>query len=125
MWVSLFILAVIVLGTLGGIYIPRLLAGPTGQTEEIVIVNQGAYRIQGYEKFYDLHEELKGVEVRLSSYPDNPVGRDQTECRGLLARRAALVAEYNASSLAERTTGQWRAADLPELLTQENPRYCN
>ena len=125
----LLVVAIILVVAVGGvllrIYVPRWTAPPLGKTEEITIVNQGAYRIQGYEKFYDLQEELQSVGVRLEGYPESPEGRDQTECRGLLARRAEIVAAYNAASRAERTTGQWRAADLPELLVQENPRTCN
>lgn len=119
------VVAFVVLVVLASIYVPRWLAGPTGETEEIVAVSRGAYRIQGYEKFYNLFEDIGAIDVKLVAYPEAPLDdRQATECRGLLAKRANLVSEYNAAAKAERTIGQWRADNLPEELEQRNPRSC-
>lgn len=126
-WMILGLLAfvaIIVVSVVLAIYIPRWTAGPLGRTEEIQITQRGPYRIQGYEKFYDLHEEVTSVETKLQAYPPRLSPRQVTECRGLLARRADVVSEYNRMSQAERTIGQWRADNLPYVLQQKNPRTC-
>ena len=105
-------------------FVTRITAPIRGETEEIEITNTGAYRVQGYERFYDLHEDVAAVDQKLKAYPASLDTRQLTECVGLLARRADLVSEYNSSSRAERTTGQWRAADLPETLEHDSPRTC-
>ena len=119
------VVAVIAVAILVAIFLPRLLAGPVGETEKVLITNTGAFRIQGYEKFYDLQEEITAVDTKLSGYPSEDLDdREAIECRGLLNRRANLVADYNASARAQETTGQWQAADLPRTLPQNNPRTC-
>ncbi len=106
---------------------PRLWADPVGRTEQIVAVNRGNYRSTAYELFYDLDAQIEAIDVKLQAYParaDDMGTRERTECRGLLQRRASLVAEYNASARQELTVGQWRSEDLPSSLRQENPREC-
>ena len=120
--VSFIVLAAV--AVLLAIYLPRLWAGPAGETEKILITNDGAYRIQGYERFYDLQEEIAAVDTKLDGYPEELGPRESIECRGLLAKRANLVADYNSSARAEETTGQWQADDLPRTLPQDNPRSC-
>lgn len=123
--VALGVAVLIVLVVLASIYVPRWLAGPTGETEEIVAVSRGAYRIQGYERFYDLFEDIEAIDVKLAAYPEGPLdARQAIECRGLLAKRANLISDYNAAAAAERTVGRWRADNLPEELEQRNPRSC-
>ena len=114
--------------TVGSAHIERFVAGIVaplrGETQEIEITNTGGFRIAGYELFYDLQEDVGAVDRKLMSYPEKLDRRQLTECIGLLGRRADYVAEYNAASRAERTTGQWRAADLPETLEHDTPRTC-
>ena len=112
------------LGVTAWLHGGRFWAPIRGETEQVIITNQGAYRVQGYERFYNLAEDVAAVDVKLAGYPQALDRREATECRGLLARRADLVAEYNASALAEETVGQWRAANLPHRLEHENPRGC-
>ena len=95
-----------------------------GAVEEREITNRGQFRIQAYEQFYRWQEEVQGIESKLAAYPEKLDRREETECRGLIARRVNLVSRYNAASRAERTQGQWMAEDLPETLRQENPRNC-
>lgn len=106
---------------------PRLWAEPIGRTEQIVAVNRGNYRSTAYELFYDLDAQIEAIDVKLQAYPAQPddMGtRTRTECRGLLQKRASLIAKYNASARQELTVGQWRSEDLPSSLRQENPREC-
>ena len=121
------VLAVVAL--VGGIslwlYGGRFAAPIRGVTEQVEITNRGSYRIQGYEMFYDLVEHRNAVDVKLAGYPGVLTAREATECRGLLARRADIVARYNAAAQAEFTTGQWRADNLPDHLEQQNPRFCD
>lgn len=117
----------IVAAVLGSIFIPRLLAEPTGRTEQIVSVNRGNYRTTAYELFYDLDAQITAIDTKLQAYPADPADmgeRERTECRGLLQKRAGLVAEYNAAANQELTVGQWRSADLPSSFAQHNPREC-
>ena len=119
------VVAVIAVAILIAIFLPRLLAGPVGETEKVLITNTGAFRIQGYEKFYDLQEQIVATDTKLSGYPSEGLNiRDAKDCRSLLGIRANLVADYNASARAQETTGQWQAADLPRTLAQNNPRTC-
>ena len=92
--------------------------------EEREITNQGQFRIQAYEQFYRWQEEIESIDNKLAAYPEKLDRREETECRGLLARRSDIVSQYNAASRAERTQGQWMANDLPENLSQERPREC-
>ena len=126
-WGVAALVVLIVGGVLAGIYVPRLLAEPVGRTEQIVAVNRGNYRTSAYESFYDLDEQIKGLDIKLAAYPSDPADmdrRDRIECRGVLQSRASLVAEYNASARQITTVGQWRSEDLPDRLPQENPREC-
>ena len=106
------------------IFLPRLWAGPAGETQKQTITQTGAYRIQGYEHFYDLQEQIAATDTKLAGYPEALDIRQAQECRGLLATRANLVAAYNTWSRAETTTGRWRAEELPETLPQTTPRTC-
>ena len=106
------------------IYVPRWTAGPVGLTEEIVITNKGAYRIQGYERFYDFVEQVEAVDVKLASYRQDLATREAVECRGLLARRADIVQQYNADAQKVRTVGKWRADNLPSRLYHNLTRTC-
>ena len=122
---SLVLVAALVAGGIAAsIYIPRLIAGPTGTTEEIVTTTRGAYRIPAYEKFYKWEEEFEQRQALLTVYQGPLDKRQQQECFGLVARITTIVADYNAASRAERTTGKWRADDLPETLEYEVQRNC-
>jgi len=103
-----------------------LFAEPTGAVQEREITTRGAYRIEAYEKFYRIQEDIGSLDTRLAAMPAaadlDP--RQQIECRGILAVRATRVREYNEASRAVRTQGQWRAPDLPSTLEQRNPRKC-
>ena len=122
--ISVGVVVLLAVAVVASIFVPRWLAGPQGKTEEVLIVNQGAFRIQGYELFYDVSEQVEAIDVKLGAYPTELDIREEKECRSLIARRADLVAEYNAASRAERTTGQWRADDLPPELSHDSPRAC-
>lgn len=119
------IFAVIALSTVGTLGYRWLIAPARGAVEQREIINRGQYRIQAYEQFYIWQEDLGGIEAKLQAYPQQGLDiRQQTECRGLLARRADIVARYNAASRAELTQGQWQAPELPESLPQASPRRC-
>ena len=125
--ISLAVMAAVVAIVAAAIYVPRLWAEPVGRTEQIVTVNRGNYRSSAYELFYDLDEQIEAVNLKLDAYPADPQdmdARERTECRGLLLKRANLVADYNASARQELTVGQWRSEDLPSSLPQVNPREC-
>ena len=119
------VIAVIALSTVGALGYRWLIAPARGAVEQREIINRGQYRIQAYEQFYRWQEEIGAIEAKLQAYPQQGLDiRQQTECRGLLAQRANIVAKYNAASRAELTQGQWQDPDLPESLPQESPRRC-
>lgn len=99
-------------------------AEPRGALEQREITTRGAFRIQEYERFYRLKEEVDSTDTKLAALPSELDVRQRTECTGLLAVRANRVAEYNAASAAELTRGKWKADDLPQRLNQENTRKC-
>ena len=123
--------AVVALGLLFGLvvvpYVFRWYAAPwTGALEEREITTRGAFRIQGYEQFYRWQEESVAILSKLDQYVDRELDvREHTECRGLRAQYADVVSQYNAASRAERTDGQWRADDLPELLSNDGLPVCH
>lgn len=126
-WIAVGGLVLMVGGPLFAVFGPRLWAEPAGRTEQIVAVNRGNYRTTAYELFYDLDEQIAGIDIKLLAFPAHPGdmdARERTECRGLLLKRASLVADYNASARQQLTVGQWRSEDLPESLPQTNPREC-
>ena len=96
----------------------------TGAVEKREITNRGQYRIQSYEQFYRWQEEVHAIDVKLAAYPQELDNREETECRGLIAKRASIVASYNTASRAERTQGQWMDEELPQSLGHQNKREC-
>ena len=70
------VVAALALWLFGG----RLLAPILGETEKQEIVNTGPARIQGYERFYDLYEEVKATDVKLSALPARLTDRQVTQC---------------------------------------------
>ena len=119
------IVALIAASTVGVLAYRWFVAPARGAVEEREIINRGQYRIQAYEQFYRWQEELDAIRVKLNGYPESGLDRrEQTECRGLLARHADIVARYNAASRAERTQGKWQDPELPESLSQEPIRSC-
>ena len=103
-----------------GLGLRYLLAGPTGAVEQREIVLGGQYRVQRYDEFFDLRGDIDAKRLRLSVYAASGDlnGREQTQCRGLLASTTELIADYNAAAAAYRTRGQWRDPSLPQQITQ-------
>ncbi len=119
------VVAVIALSTVGTLGYRWLIAPARGAVEQREIINRGQFRIQAYEQFYRWSEERAAIESKLALYPESGLDiRQQTECRGLLAQHANIVAEYNAASRAELTQGQWQAPDLPQTLPHAPVRRC-
>ena len=107
------------------LYGNRFFAPIKGETDRITIVNQGQYRIQGYEMFYDIHEDVKEIDVLLESIDTADSQRETIRCEGWVARRAKLVGDYNSASMSWQTTGQWKADNLPLLLEHKIIKDCN
>ena len=122
--IFLALTGVVIIVAMASIYVPRWLAPPVGKTEQVIITNKGAYRIQGYERFYDLQEEVQSIDIKLQAYPTVLEGRQPTQCIGLLARRADTVRTYNQRARAVETTGKWLADNLPTQLQHYNIREC-
>ena len=119
------VVALIAVSTVGTLAYRWAVAPARGAVEEREIINRGQFRIQAYEQFYRWQEELDAIRVKIDGYPASGLDRrEQTECRGLLARYADIVAKYNAASRAERTQGKWQDPDLPETLSNEPIRSC-
>jgi type II secretory pathway pseudopilin PulG len=119
------VVAVVVLSTVG-VLAYRWVSAPTrGAVEQREITNRGQYRIQAYEQFYRWQEQIAAIEVKVLAYPGEELDiRQKTECQGLLAQRADIVAKYNTASRAERTQAQWQDPDLPHTLSHEPIRSC-
>ena len=117
--------AVIAFSTAGVLAYRWISAPARGAVEQREITNRGQYRIQAYEQFYRWQEQLDAIETKLLAYsPSNLDIRQQTECRGLLAQRADIIAKYNAASRAERTQAQWQAPGLPHTLEHTPSQKC-
>ena len=117
--------AVIAFSTAGVLAYRWISAPARGAVEQREITNRGQYRIQAYEQFYRWQEQLDAIETKLMAYPPSGLDiRRQTECRGLLAQRADIVAKYNAASRAERTQAQWQDPDLPHTLEHNPSQRC-
>lgn len=120
------LILIVVILAVTGLGFRWVVAPFTGAVQEREIVQgSGQYRIQAYEQFYRWEEEVAAVDVKLAAYPETGLDvRQQTECRGLLARRANVVARYNAASRAERTQGQWQDPELPQTLQNASHGGC-
>ena len=119
------VVAVIASSTVGILAYRWITAPARGAVEQREITNRGQYRIQAYEQFYRWQEQLDAIETKLLAYPQSGLDlRQQTECRGLLAQRADIVAKYNAASRAERTQAQWQDPDLPHTLEHNPSQRC-
>ncbi len=119
------VVAVIASSTVGILAYRWITAPARGAVEQREITNRGQYRIQAYEQFYRWQEQLDAIETKLLAYPPSDLDiRQQTECRGLLAQRADIVAKYNAASRAERTQAQWQDPDLPHTLEHNPSQRC-
>ena len=119
------VVAVIASSTVGILAYRWITAPARGAVEQREITNRGQYRIQAYEQFYRWQEQLDAIETKLLAYPQSGLDiRQQTECRGLMAQRADIVAKYNAASRAERTQAQWQDPDLPQTLEHNPSQRC-
>ena len=96
-----------------------------GAVEERAITTRGAYRIQAYERFYEWHEQLGAIDIKLQQYEPPLDQRQRTECIGLWSARANLVSRYNAASRQVETQGKWMAGELPSTLPQPSTSPCN
>ena len=115
------VVAVIAFSTVGVLAYRWISAPARGAVEQREITNRGQYRIQAYEQFYRWQEQLEAIDAKLMPYAESGLDlRQRTECRGLLAQRADIIAKYNAASRAERTQAQWQDPELPHTL-EHNP----
>lgn len=101
-----------------------VLAPVTGAIQKREITTRGAYQIQGYEQFYRWQEEAGAIDAKLVAYAGRSDARSRTECIGLLAVRADIVAKYNAASQQVETQGQWKADNLPARMPQKERATC-
>ena len=122
-WVALGLVVALAM-IAAGLALRWALASPTGAVEQREIVLGGEYRIQFYDQFHDLHQEIKAKQARLALYGDDLDQREATGCRGLFADLTETVADYNSASLAYRTRGQWRDPALPQTVPQPEVSPC-
>ena len=124
--IVLGVIVVLLILMFGGLGLRYIMAPIIGTVEKQEITTTGAYRIQGYERFYDIQAQVDAVDVKLASLPSSGLDiREKTECRGLVAQKMNLIAEYNSRSSAVETQGRWRASNLPSRLVPGKPRECN
>lgn len=85
-----------------------------------------AFRIQAYERFFNLCAEVQSLESRIALL-DNGVplsDKESKERRGLQGIRASRIAQYNNDARKDYTVGQFRDSGLPYQLRMNGGNSC-
>lgn len=77
--------------------------------QEYIIQDANA-RINAYEWFYDMHEQIEATRTKAE------IAKGTPEEKGIRMVLASMIAEYNAKSKMTMTKAQWKAADLPYFI---------
>lgn len=105
--------------------IQQLTAPFRGETQEKEITEaDGRYRIDAYEKFYDLNAQVESKDTEICTMEANtslPKDQRETNVLALTNKRTELVNEYNADARKEDTRAKFKASDLPYELPKEVP----
>ena len=77
------------------------------------ILADGDFRIQAYQTFFDLCNDITAQEARAQIFSSSEDPLTSTNANAVLAVRAELAADYNSRAQREWTEGQFRDAELP------------
>lgn len=78
------------------------------------IIQNAHVRVQSYEWFYSMHDEIKATRKKAEIAAGTP------EEKGIRMVLESMIAEYNAKSRMTATKAQWKAADLPYQIDLNN-----
>ena len=76
------------------------------------IIQDANVRVNTYEWFYDMHEEIEATKRKAE------IAKGTPEEKGIRMVLASMISEYNAKSKMTATKAQWKAADLPYFIEQ-------
>lgn len=76
------------------------------------IVQDANVRINTYEWFYDMHEQIEATKRKAD------IAKGTPEEKGIRMVLSSMIAEYNAKSRMTATKAKWKAADLPYFIEQ-------
>ena len=98
----------------------------TGALEERQQVNRGAFRIQEYERFYELRDRYCASGYKIEQYEQSDLARKDTVIAGTTATLYDAALEYNSNSEQERTSAKWKDSGLPDRLNPStfDPSVC-
>ncbi len=71
------------------------------------IIQDARVRVQSYEWFYSMHDEIKATRKKAEIAAGTP------EEKGIRMVLESMIAEYNSKSRMMNTKAQWKAMDLP------------
>lgn len=76
------------------------------------IVQNARTRVNTYECFYDMHEQIEATRRKVE------IAKGTPEEKGIRMVLSGMIAEYNAKSRMTATKAQWKAKDLPYFIEQ-------
>lgn len=133
--VGLILLIVFVVGGISaGVWAFRVATAPiVGAGNQRIEVNDADYRIEAYDRFFNLCSQVAADKQRISSLeqelevadPDSDrreqIFASMTAIRNGIAEN---VEQYNVDAAKEGTRGQFRASELPYRLNAEGETSC-
>jgi len=84
-----------------------------GKVEAERAIESGPSRTAIYDRFFDLCAGIQAVEGQIDAQSALGTDRARQNVAGLNARRAQLIARYNADATKDYTAARFRDADLP------------
>lgn len=87
-----------------------------GRVEAERQIESGASRTALYNQFFDLCAGVQALEGQIDAQADNTGPNAQANVSGLKARRAQVIAQYNADAKKDYTSARFLDAKLPYQL---------
>lgn len=102
-------------------------AGFRGEVKATEIIKgSGTFKIQAYNRFHDLCQEVIGFDAKIASLQSFGIldEIDKRALAGLTNMRINSVTKYNADASKDWTAGQFRDNDLPYQLNLNGGNSC-
>lgn len=110
--IILIVICVAVVILLATPFFHRWNAQRVNDIKQEYIIQDANVRINTYEWFYDMHEQIEATRRKAE------IAKGSPEEKGIRMILASMISEYNAKSKMTMTKAQWKAADLPYFIEQ-------
>lgn len=122
-----FMLIVYIIGAIsvGGNWLWRWVAAPIeGEVSKREQVYDGTQQLFDYKFFYNLCNDIQGIENRIDRVRGMEGETAQKTLFGLEGRRDSMIAAYNSKAAQTEASGKFRAQELPYRINASNSTNC-